>query len=198
MRNTPPPTPIDERGTDALLEDLCIALRNVGVYDHDLPDGAEIRQHIATVCAIKRELDRRDISTDDRITHLSKETNWRMADLLADCLGFPDRMPYVKEADGIRRTLRCRLCGKRERPPNAQLFWWCDECVVRVLDAVTERKSIDGVVLFRTYNSDARCRHADSETVLVSEYCSDTIYGNCAKCLAEELARRGSPCGGPG
>jgi hypothetical protein len=198
MRNTPPPAPICERDTDTLIEDLCLGLRNVGVFDRDLPDGETIRQHIAVVCAIKRELDQRGISTDDRIAQLSVETNWRIFDLLQECLEFPDSMPYVKEADGIRRSLRCNLCRRNERPPDAQLCWWCDECILRVLDAIKEAKPIDGVILFRTYNSEARCQHADSETVLVSEYYSDTIYGSCGKCLAEELARRRSTVDGPG
>jgi hypothetical protein len=186
--------PIPERDTDTLLEDLCIALRNVGVFDHDLPDGAEIRQHINAVCAIKRELDRRGISIGDRVTRLSAETNWRMTDLLAECLSFPDSMPYVKEADGIRRSLRCQLCQKREQPVNAQLFWWCDECMVDVLHAIERAQPVPGVILFRTYNADARCQHADSETVLVTaHYYSETLYGYCGQYLAQELARRGWP-----
>jgi hypothetical protein len=197
MRNSTPPAPISERDNDVLLEDLCIALRNVGVYDRDLPDGAVVQQHIENVCAIMRELKQRGVSPDDRITRLTAETNWRMLDLLQECLEFPGSMPYVKEADGIRRSLRCMVCQKRERPPNSQLFWWCNECVVRVQDAIKEVTPIDGIVLFRTYNSEARCQHADSETVLVSEYHADTILGKCGKCLADELTRRKSFVAGP-
>lgn len=187
MRNSLQPAPICERDTNTLLEDLCVALRNVGVFDHDLPDGEKVRQHIAAVGSIKRELDRRGIQTDERITRLSHETHWRMQELLQDCLAFPKSMPYVKEPDGIRRTLRCLLCRTRERTLDAKVFWWCNECIIRVLQAIKEKKVINGVILFRTYNPEARCQHADSETVLVAEY-SDTLLGHCAICIADELA----------
>ncbi|HWY87847.1 MAG TPA: hypothetical protein VNX28_14040 [Gemmataceae bacterium] len=192
MRDTPPLGPIGERDTESLLEDLCVALRNVGLRDRDLPRGDKVREHVAEVRAIKAELVRRSVKTDDRITRLSHETNWRMQDLLRECLEFPDSMPYVKEADGIRRTLRCRLCRTHERPSDAKVFWWCNECLVHGLKSIEERTPFDGIVLFRTYNPEARCQHADSETILVAEYSSDTIYGCCAKCLTEELTRRTS------
>jgi hypothetical protein len=192
MKNTPPPVPIGERDTPSLIEDLCLALRNVGVYDWDLPNGERVQQQIAAVRDIKRELDLRTIQTDDRIIRLSNETNWRMQDLLQDCLTFPDTMPYVKDVDGNRRTLRCWLCRSHERPADAQVFWWCNECLIRVLQAIQQRKPLDGIILFRTYNPDARCQHADFETVLVAASDSEKVYGNCAKCMEDELTRRTS------
>jgi hypothetical protein len=89
------------RDTAFLVEDFCIALRNVGVYDYELPDGANVRQYITDVSAIKCELARRGIDAADRIAKLSQETGWRMDALLQDCLAFPERLPFVQEADGI-------------------------------------------------------------------------------------------------
>jgi hypothetical protein len=190
MRDTVPQAPIALRDTPCLVEDLCIALRNVGVYDRELPDGANVRRYIAEVSAIKRELARRGIDAADRIAKLSQETGWRMDALLQDCLSFPARMPFVQEADGIRRSLRCWHCRTRERPIAVQISWCCNHCLMGFIHAVEERKPVDGIVLFRTYNPEARCTHADSETVLVAQGYSDTIYGHCVKCLEDELARR--------
>jgi hypothetical protein len=88
-------------------------------------------------------------------------------------------------------ALRCGLCRTRERPIVAQVLWFCNDCLARIIHAIEECKPDEGIVLFRTYNPEARCAHADSETVLVSQGYSDTIYGNCVKCLEDELARRG-------
>ncbi len=190
MRNSDLAPPISKRDTDTLLEDLCIALRNVAVFDRQLPNDKSVRLHIEQVCEIKRELDKRGESADARLMELSTETRWRMRDLLEDCLRYPETVPFVKDIDGIRRTLRCGLCGRRERPVDARLFWWCNECFGRVLRAIDERTPIDGVILFRSYNADARCQHANSDTVLVADSHGDVIFGNCSLCLEEELARR--------
>jgi hypothetical protein len=38
MQSTPPPLPMKQRPTDELIEDLCLALRDVGVRDYSLPN----------------------------------------------------------------------------------------------------------------------------------------------------------------
>lgn len=60
----------------------------------------------------------------------------------------------------------------------------------RVGQAIEARTPVRGVILFRTYNPDARCGHADAETVLVIEAYVDEICGRCRRCLTEELTRR--------
>lgn len=37
MKNTPAELPIEQRETEELVEDLCLALRDVGINDYDLP-----------------------------------------------------------------------------------------------------------------------------------------------------------------
>ncbi len=59
MANTPPNIPIKDRDSNKLLEDLCIALRNVGTSDHELPGGDVVRNHIDEVRKIHAELQRR-------------------------------------------------------------------------------------------------------------------------------------------
>lgn len=190
MRNTPNPPAFRERDTDFLIEDLCIALRNVGVFDGELPSGSRVSQAIADVRSIKHELDDRGINVSDRMATLSTQTSWLMGKLLEDCLAFPDVVPYVRESDGIRRRLRCSLCRKAERPPDSDSYWMCDDCLRHVIEAIKTRTPAYGVLLFRTYNSAARCPHADAETVLAQDNWSDNIFGNCEKCFQAELERR--------
>lgn len=100
MRATPPKLPIPERNIEALLEDLCIALRDVGIWDYELPQGKRVIEHINQVKAIYTELQNRSVQIMPRITRLSEETSWQMEHLLNDCLSYPQVTPYVREKDG--------------------------------------------------------------------------------------------------
>src|ERR1700722_2421113 len=136
MANTPPKRPVRERSDSDLLEELCLELRHVGVCDNGLPDGARVMQHIHEVCATYSELVKRKIDITPTLTLLSKETSWKMWDLLEDCLAYTQKQPYAKELDGIRRSLRCQLCHKAERPPDSKLFWFCESCLNLVVLAL--------------------------------------------------------------
>jgi hypothetical protein len=191
MANTPPKPPIEERSEADLLDELCLELRHVGVSDHDLPDGKRVVQHIHEVSLIHGELMKRKTQITSRINVLSKETSWKMETLLEDCLAFPKRQPYVKELDGIRRTLRCQLCRKAERPPDAKLFWFCESCMCRVVSSLQQKVACDGIVIFRSYTPNSRCSHADADTPLAAEsYYSEQIFGVCEKCASKEIERR--------
>ena len=173
-----------------LLDDLCVALREVGVRDYELPGGERVVKALEDVREIDAELRRREVDASTRLRELSTQTHWRMDELLAECREYPATIPYVKEEDGIRRRLRCTICGKAERPPIAKHFWMCDGCIQRVIDAIRRREPIDKIILFRTYNAAARCEHANSETVLAAEAWSETIFGNCEMCFTSELSWR--------
>jgi hypothetical protein len=192
MVNTPPRPPISDWSNDDLLEELCLALRNVGVMDNQLcaPNRSRVEGQIQRVLEIHGELIRRQFEIKPRIDLLSVETSWKMDDLLEDCLLFPGRQPYVKELDGIRRTLRCHLCAKAERPPDARLFWFCQSCMERVALALRQREPFAGVVIFRSYSPESRCTHADSDTPLAAEWHAEGLYGVCERCVLGELARR--------
>jgi hypothetical protein len=192
MANTPPRPSIGNRSNEELLEDLCIALRNVACNDYELPNGERVAQYVYEVRAIHAELMTRRVDWVQRLERLSQETRWQIPQLLEDCLSYPQRLPYVRDLDGIRRTLRCTLCAEGERPPDAKLFWSCNECMKRVLHALQSLSPSDGIILFRTYNSECRCAHADADTVLAVESSTDTIFGVCEKCVSAELVRRQS------
>jgi hypothetical protein len=191
MRNTPPELPIQERSDQELLECLCLELRNVGVGGYELPNGMRVNQNIRDVCAIHAELTKRNVEIAPSITLLSEQTSWMMDDLLADCLAYPERRPYARGLDGICDKLRCRLCGKAERPPDAKIFWYCDSCMQRIASAIQKRVPCEGMVIFRSYTPGSRCNHADSDTVLAGEEYEDgKVFGVCEKCIVDELARR--------
>jgi len=147
---------------------------------------------VREVRALQAELAKRRVDSSPRLEQLSEETRWQIPTLLDDCLAYPQRIPYVRELDGIRRFLRCHLCAKAERPPDAKLFWFCETCMRRVLDAVQQLAPIPGIIVFRTYNVECRCAHADADTVLAGEgqFYVDEVYGVCERCIYDEIERR--------
>lgn len=190
MANTPPDPPVKDRDTKKLVEDLCIALRDVGTSDYELPGGDAVQSHIEEVRKIHAELQRRGVDLGPRISQLSRESGWLMEKLLKDCLEFPKSLPYVKEADGIRRYFRCWLCAEREFTPGTKQFLLCEECLHRVLNDIRRRIPSSGVMLYRTYNEEKRCHHANSETVVATlEQNFDVFGGFCEQCILEELGR---------
>lgn len=194
MSNTPPRPAICNRTTDELLEDLCRELRFVACNENSLPQGERVVSHVQEVRTIHAELAARHIDCHPRMEQLAQETQWQISLLLEDCLAYPQRMPYVREPDGIRRYLRCQLCSKAERSPDAKLFWFCEGCMRRVLEAVIQHKPIAGIVLFRTYNTECRCAHANEDTVLAVDGPSyvDEVFGVCERCIRDEIERRRS------
>ncbi|HZN66235.1 MAG TPA: hypothetical protein VFB66_13175 [Tepidisphaeraceae bacterium] len=78
MHDTPPPPPPHERDTGTLLDDLCVALRDVGVSDYELPAGARVLKAIESVRVIYHELRHRGVDPTERLQELSEQT--RLAD----------------------------------------------------------------------------------------------------------------------
>lgn len=189
MANTPPRPPINKRPDEELLEDLCRELRYVAVNEGALPSGERVVVHIHEVCAVYNELDSRRIDVCARLDRLSDETHWQIPPLLADCLAYPERLPYVRDPDGIRRYLRCQLCDKVERPPDAKVLYFCEACMRRVIDSIRQHRPIPRIILFRTFNTECRCSHADGNTVL-AQYNSDEMQGVCERCIQDEIERR--------
>jgi hypothetical protein len=57
-----------------------------------------------------------------------------------------------------------------------------------LLGDIKKRIPSKGVMLYRTYNEEKRCRNADSDTVLATlEQNFDVFGGFCEQCILEEL-----------
>lgn len=128
MKNTPAELPIEHRETEGLVEDLCLALRDVGIRDYCLPKDKEAVSVVLRVQQLHGELSRRGTEITHHLERLSEETSWQMMPLLRDCLMFPEVIPYVRERDGIRRVLRCPACRKREISRREGAVWLCNAC----------------------------------------------------------------------
>jgi hypothetical protein len=191
MANTPPRRSIRERQSEELLEDLCIELRQVAVLGNGLPANERVVGHVRQVVAVHAELVNRGVDVRPRLEHLSEETKWQMLSLLDDCRAYPDQLPLVKDLDGIRHLLRCRLCGQAERAFDSTVFWFCNGCMQRVVEALQRRTPLQGIVLFRTYNPECRCSHAGDDSVLAAEAYVEELHGACERCIQDELHRRG-------
>ena len=175
-----------------LLEDLCLSLREVTVFNGHLPSGAVIIEKIDDVKVIFAELSKRGIEVASTLQELSAQTDRKMGDLLEDCLAYPRRMPFDKGLDGIQERLRCSLCRKAERPEET-LFSMCDRCLNGTVEAIENRTPFPGVFLDRTYNGSKRCAHGDAETVMATIFWSDGDWfetGKCKQCYLDEKKRR--------
>lgn len=108
IRNTPPKLHLRDQDDSSVIEELCLALRNVGVSNPELPDGGDVRQGIAYVKEINDELKHRGVDPSSRIARLSLETNWDMESLLKDTLAYPEAIPYLASTPNPK----CGNCGK--------------------------------------------------------------------------------------
>ena len=189
FRDTPPRPPIPERTANDLLEDLCLALRTIGVGEV----WAASRESVAEAVAIATELDARGVSFADRLHRLSEETGWLMPKLLEECRRYPEVVPHVTESDGVRRQFRCRYCKNAEHPEDDDRYSACDLCLEKLVHSFSSLVAIEGTVLFRTYNPDWRCPHADADTVVLGiDHYEDGMLrpGDCKRCLQEAKHRR--------
>jgi hypothetical protein len=189
VRNTPSRTPIVCRDSAELSEDLCLALREVAISNRHLSGGAAIVEKTDAVKAVYSELSKRGIELASALSTLSEKTNWKMADLLADCLAYPARIPEVKGLDDVRERFRCQFCRQAEHPEET-LIWMCAGCLNRVIEAIESRVPFPGIFLYRTYNESRRCPHADSETVLASSDDDWFETGRCTQCILDEKQKR--------
>jgi hypothetical protein len=189
LRNTPPPLPLSERDTPTLVEDLCIALRNVAVFDRDLPDGARVISFIDEVKAIAVILETRQQDVHARLLRLTEETEWQILPLFTACLAYPAQIPYVRDLTGLRRRFRC-ACRMSEIPTGAHL-WMCDRCLQRVTAMLSTGQAADRWQIYQSADPARWCPHADATTSMITD---DWEYwdapGDCLTCLQEERTRR--------
>ena len=113
MRSTPPRVPIERRDTETLPEDLCIALRNVALWEYDLPRGQRVLEQIEEVKSIHAELVIRESTLMIGCGDCPRRECGEMTMLLKECLTFPAAIPYVRGATGIRGRWGAFSAGKQ-------------------------------------------------------------------------------------
>jgi hypothetical protein len=101
----------------------------------------------------------------------------------------------VRERDGVRRQLRCAGCRQRERPNDDTTWFLCDDCLEAVREALSNTLPVADMLLFRSYSVEARCPHANEDTILAVYPCYfdgefGFEHGRCVRCVEEEQARR--------
>jgi hypothetical protein len=194
MRPSEPKPEIHLRDTETLVEDLCGALRDVGVHDWDLTSSDRGLDAIQRVKDIDTELRKRGARLEARLAELVEQTGWNLVELLGQCRQYPEVRPRLRERDGIRRAFRCVACQKAECPEGDTSFHLCDGCLRTLQRGLREPRDVPNMFLFRSFTSNGRCEHADADTVLgiFPWYVNDTDAGPgfCARCVEQEFARR--------
>lgn len=185
---------LDVPNYDRVIDDFCRAL-----VDATFADGADRENkrrdgYIRTVQTLYRSLVESGIDPMFTVRRLGEQLGWDAVDFLEQCMSYPATNPRIRERDGVRRTLRCSWCRQRERPEDDERFFLCNECLDAAGTAITTRLPAPGILVFRSYTPEARCRHANDETVLgdCPWYADDitTVRGFCLECLDDERRRR--------
>ena len=199
MRPTDPQPALSLRSPEELLDELCIAVRAVGVSTRYLPCGPvdlDLTDEIRRVHDVDVELKKREIDPASRLAVLTHETRWMMPELYQECLGWPEVRPWVRDAvDGLRLAALCPACCKAEFPIDCRTIRLCDGCLDFLDAAIAAATARDHLLLYRTYTQEARCEHADDETVLgvypwSPEWSENFPVGLCRVCIQAEHTRR--------
>lgn len=176
FRNTPQKPPIRERPDLELVEDLCLALRELGGLDGCLPDWEPALGAIAEVKMLAREARRRGLSLSARISRLSRETGWPIGKLLDDAVRYPDAIPYLPRTP----PPQCGVC--RERISRRAVLGLCDSCLA---------KGIDDPAFEIPDNHLKECSICGREERGFLVYAQAYQWINyCRQCLESERARR--------
>jgi hypothetical protein len=186
-----------------LIEDFLDALKDVLACEVVLADlemdldkeieaeGAKVdkaRSAITKVCNLYYQLESRKENIEAPLKELSLHLKLDLTRLLADCLKFPAVIPYVRDLGGLRRLFIC-YCGLNEAPDREGLGL-CTGCLQAALECVREKKKSDRFVLYRSYSSQVRCRHADFNTALVTIFKPGFwLPAWCEVCLMQEKDR---------
>ena len=182
-----------------MLDELCAALLRIGTATQVLPEcppEPDVRDDVRLVQDLDRELHGRGVDPAIRLASLTRRSTWMMAQLYTDCLSIPAVRPWVRSAsDGLRTAFRCAGCRAREFPSDSRTVRLCDGCLDLLDRAIGALAVYDRLLLYRTYNPEARCEHAADDTVL-GIYPADAdgvvhkSVGLCRLCIAAERTRR--------
>lgn len=192
MRNSTEILSIQSRESETLIDDLFIALREVAVREGGLPSSLQAIKWIKNVQEIHHELEFRNVSLNEKILELNKQTNWLMDIYLQDCLSWPKTIPLVRENDGIRRLRRCCICRKAEMPLSGNGMPFCDLCLNEI-GLILEKgvSTFSELMLISPKIPDTDCGHVYRNSLIISyEYNEDFTYYYCKKCVLQELVKR--------
>ena len=178
IRNTPPRPAMRDQDDSSVVEELCFTLRQVGVFNAQLPDGQKVRMAIAYVKELSAELEHRNVDPSSRIARLSRDTSWDMESLLRDTLAFPQAVPYL----ALTPHPTCGNCG---RPISRKaLLALCSPCLTHGLKQLAAGKSESHL---------DTCPICDRQEKGFLVYAHGLEWMNyCRCCLEEERARRDS------
>ena len=191
-RNSPPPLPIKDRNTDALVEDIFVALRDAAwwVGDFPVPPNSRAEIVIKEIQEIHSELMSRNVSLDSQIGELSEATKWQMGVFLKECLEWPDSKPLIRGLDGIRNARRCDLCKKAERPDNKGMPF-CSSCLQELPRIFKFNKSdFAKIEIVSSATPDLECGHEERPSLILRYDNDDDFYYYCQKCIEDEGQRR--------
>ena len=165
-----------DQDDSSVIEALCLALREVGVLNAQLPDGQKVRKRISYVKELREELEHRGVDPSSRVKRLSRETNWDMESLLRDTLAFPDAVPYLA-------TTRNPTCGNCGKPISRKaLLALCSPCITYGLEQLAAGKS-------KSHLDTCPICGRQEKGFLVYAYGLEWM-NYCRSCLEEERAHR--------
>ena len=175
FRNSPRQPHLRDQDDSSVIEKLCLALREVGVFNPQLPDGDDVRKRIAYVKEISTELEHRGVDPSPRIALLSRETNWDMESLLRNTLAFPKAIPYLASTPNPK----CGNCGKLIS--REAVLALCSSCITKGLEQLEAGK---------TESHLKTCPICGRQEKGFLVYAHGVEWMNyCERCLYEEKAR---------
>jgi predicted RNA-binding Zn-ribbon protein involved in translation (DUF1610 family) len=157
------------------VEELCLALRDVGVFNRQLPDGIDVRKAIFRAKTIYAEIEHRSLDLTPRIARLSNETRWDMESLFISTIAFPQAVPYLVSTPDPR----CGHCGKQiSRKATLAL---CPNCT---------RDAMEDISGERTTSHLSVCSICGQSEICFLVIDDEHYMYYCKSCLQEEQSRQ--------
>lgn len=164
------------RSNEELLEDLSVSLREVGVYNAQLPDGSDVRHAIDNVKVIHAEAICRSLDVSQRVEQLEVETRWPLRSMLEAALHYPDAIPYIDP----KEIPRCGEC--RGQLPGSAALSLCDTCLSQAISQLASGHSRNHI--------DVCTICGKSERGFLCYAYGEDWCNYCKSCLSSEQKRR--------
>ena len=96
----------------------------------------------------------------------------------------------MKPADTPKLPVGDCSCGQRKYPEDSWV-WLCDPCLAEALKALRSGEESGRFQLFSSEDEELLCRHADEDTLLITDDPDHEDEGYCEQCLLESAEQRG-------